>query len=104
MKTAELIEMIRRSDCVVCPVMKKCETNEAGCILYRIAADRLEELEAKLAATEREKQAIFRLGQMDMRQSAAEALADRADGLYGLVAATMIDAAEFVRQLGVMDE
>lgn len=47
----------------------------------------------------REQQAVFRLGQMDMREAAAQMLLDLADGTQGLVCATLVDAAERVRNL-----
>lgn len=51
--------------------------------------------------TSAEKQAIFRLGQMDMRDSMAEMLRDLADGTYGVVCATLLDAAERVRKMEI---
>ena len=48
-------------------------------------------------------QAIFRLGQMDMQQNIAAMLADLADGTQGEVCATLIDAAERVRKLEVLE-
>lgn len=48
------------------------------------------------------KQAIYRLGQMDMQASIADMLADLADGTQGVVCATLIDAAERVRKLEVL--
>ena len=49
-----------------------------------------------------EKQAIFRLGQMDMQKAAVDMLLDQANGTHGVVCATLIDAAEWVRQLEVL--
>ena len=48
-----------------------------------------------------EKQAVFRLGQMDMRENIAAMLTDLADGTHGEVCSTLIDAAERVRQLEI---
>ena len=45
------------------------------------------------------KQAIFRLGQMDMQASIADMLTDLADGTQGVVCSTLIDAAQRVRDL-----
>jgi hypothetical protein len=47
--------------------------------------------------------AIYRLGQMDMRQAAADLLLDLADGTQGDVCTTLIDAAQRVRDLKVCD-
>lgn len=43
--------------------------------------------------------AVFRLGQMDMRESIADMLTDLADGTQGVVCSTLIDAAQRVRGL-----
>ena len=52
----------------------------------------------------REQQAAFRLGQMDMREAAAQMLLDLADGTQGLVCATLVDAAERVRNLQLCEK
>ena len=49
------------------------------------------------------KRATFRLGQMDMRDAAVRMLRDLADGTQGLVAATLIDAADRAGKLEIMD-
>lgn len=49
-------------------------------------------------------QAAFRLGQMDMREAAEQILLDLADGTQGLVCATLIDAAERVRNLQLCEK
>lgn len=51
-----------------------------------------------------EKQAIYRLGQMDMQASIADMLTDLADGTQGEVCATLIDAAQRVRDLQVCEK
>lgn len=48
-----------------------------------------------------EKQAIFRLGQMDMQQSIADMLTAGVDGVSGLIRSTLLDAADRVRQMEV---
>lgn len=48
-------------------------------------------------------EAAFRLGQMDMRE-AAQMLQDLADGTQGLVCATLIDAAQRVRNLQLCEK
>lgn len=52
-----------------------------------------------LAAIAGDKTAVFRLGQMDMREAAAQMLLDLSDGTQGVVCATLIDAAQRVRDL-----
>lgn len=49
----------------------------------------------------KEMQAVFRLGQMDMREAAAQMIEDLADGTQGIVCSTLIDAAQRVRKLEV---
>ena len=49
----------------------------------------------------KEMQAIFLLGQMDMREAAAQMIEDLADGTQGIVCSTLIDAAQRVRNLEV---
>lgn len=49
------------------------------------------------------KLAIYRLGQMDMQASIADMLEDLADGTQGDVCATLIDAAQRVRNLQPCD-
>ena len=51
----------------------------------------------------KEQQAIFRLGQMDMREAAAAMLLDLAGGTQGVVCSTLIDAAQRVRQMQLCD-
>lgn len=51
-----------------------------------------------------ESQAAFRLGQMDMREAAAQMLLDLADGTQGLVCATLVDAAARVRNLQLCEK
>lgn len=50
------------------------------------------------------KQAIYRLGQMDMQASIADMLEDLADGTQGEVCTTLIDAAERIRSLAVCEK
>lgn len=49
------------------------------------------------------KQAIYRLGQMDMQASIADMLEDLADGTQGDICTTLIDAAQRVRDLKLCD-
>lgn len=51
--------------------------------------------------TSAERQAIFRLGQMDMRESIVAMLTDLADGTHGAICSTLVDAAERVRQMEI---
>lgn len=94
MEAVLLIELLRASDCSGCPFQKECEESERGCLLSLKAADMLE-----MAAAER--QAVFALGQMDMRNAAQLALHDAAKKHNGLVAATYRQAAVIVGDLEI---
>ena len=52
----------------------------------------------------RRDRATYRLGQMDMREAAAQMLEDLADGTQGTICSTLIDAAQRVRQLNLCEE
>lgn len=56
-----------------------------------------------LGIASEQKQAIYRLGQMDMREAAAQMLLDLSDGTQGVVCSTLIDAAQRVRDLKLCD-
>ena len=49
-----------------------------------------------------EKQAAFRLGQMDMRMSAADALRKQAEFTKGICHSTMLTDADIIESLGVI--
>ena len=51
--------------------------------------------------TAAETQAIFRLGQMDMQQSVVDMLTADADGVSGIVHATLLDAIDHVLEMVV---
>ena len=52
----------------------------------------------------RRDRATYRLGQMDLREAAAQMLEDLADGTQGTICSTLIDAAQRVRQLQLCEE
>jgi hypothetical protein len=105
METKELVQLLRDDKCYNCPLEKTCNVQyDAVCMLIPMAADRIEELERQLDAERAEKQAVFRLGQLDMQAAAVDALRDAADGTYGLVTSSLIEAGEIVRKIRVMDE
>lgn len=91
----ELCRALRRGSvdahrCFGCGYEHNCSIH--GCHIMKAAADALEN-------AAKEKQACFRLGQMDMRESIADMLLALADGTQGVVCSTLIDAAERVRKL-----
>lgn len=112
MSTEELIKLLRIDSCDQCQYIAECTAKKKGCLLNFKAADMLE-----FAASER--QAVFALGQMDMRLAAQNALGDAASTLnkfdgclipkdaltsrtkdvLGVIAATYRQAAEIVGEL-----
>lgn len=52
--------------------------------------------------TSAERQAIFRLGQMDMKASIAAALRKAADGTHGNICATLLAAAQLAEEMEVL--
>ena len=50
-----------------------------------------------------EKQAIYRLGQMDMRESAAAKLRSAAVNVYGIARATLESAADLIDEMETLD-
>lgn len=66
---------------------------------YLMQSPVAEPFEKLLGMARAQQQAIFRLGQMDMRESIADMLLALADGTQGVVCSTLIDAAERVRKL-----
>lgn len=112
MELQKMIEMLRIDSCDRCSYIKECTAKKKGCLLNFKAADMLE-----FAAAER--QAVFALGQMDMRSAAQNALMDAAltlsnlDGrliakdaltsrtkdVLGVIAATYEQAAEIIGEL-----
>ena len=67
-----------------------CPSDSAGC-------------KKLLAAVYSDKTATFRLGQMDMQQSAADMLVDLANSTNGISHSTLLDAAQMVRSLSVCE-
>lgn len=85
--------------CLGCTYERNCSIH--GCQLMKQAADQLEDLQKQVALTNAVKQAVFRLGQMDMQASIADALLSMADGTRGVICSTLIDAAELVRKMEI---
>ena len=80
--------------CLGCGREHNCSTH--GCRIIRLA-------EEKLRALEREKQGCFRLGQMDMRESAAAKLRNAAANVYGITRATLESAADLIEGLETLN-
>ena len=92
METKELANALRihstyfppSPGCLDCGYEHNC--NSRGCNVMRLAADELERLQRIAmdpdAVSSAEKQACFRLGQMDIQQSVLLLLQNLADGLF----------------------
>lgn len=65
-------------------------------------AQEVERLKAKLKAAEAEKRACFRLGQMDMRQAAVDALMEMASKQSGATRSTLLIGANMLQELEIM--
>ena len=93
MKTSKIIDELKtlkcdKSDCksiCVRPCMAESTIIDA-------AIDRLESLE-------KEREACFRLGQMDMQESVVDMLKKAADNTFGIARSTLRDAAKAVAEL-----
>ena len=66
-----------------------------------MAANQLENMQKQVASASAEKQAVFRLGQLDMRESIAVMLQAAADDTYGMTGLVLLIAADMVRALEV---
>lgn len=111
MKTKELVNALRRHsaeyviglNCLGCGYEHSCSTR--GCKILRLAADELERLQNIAmdpdSVSRAEKQAIFRLGQMDAQQSAALMLRNMAECALGISQATLRIAADCVEGMKV---
>lgn len=100
----ELIKALHRGAvdkhrCLGCEFEENCGIH--GCQVMKRAADLLERQWGKNILTVVEQQAIFRLGQMDMQQSAVQMLRDLADSTTGMARTNLRAAAECVEKLHV---
>lgn len=85
--------------CLGCEFEDNCGIH--GCQVMKKAADLLEKQRGQAILTVAEQQAIFRLGQMDMQQSAVLMLRDLAEGLLDSGRAMMLVAADCVESMDV---
>ena len=89
--------------CLGCEFEADCSIH--GCQVMKKAAVRLEQLQRILedlnTAASAERQAIFRLGQMDMRQSAVQMLRDTADATVYPSRSVLLIASDMVAGLHV---
>ena len=94
MKTSELINKLKNMDCRKCILSDGCPgfCKAQECRIIDAAIDRLESLE-------KEREACFRLGQMDMRETVTVMLRNAADNTFGISRSTLRSAAEMVTEL-----
>lgn len=89
--------------CFGCGYEHNCSIH--GCRIMKLAADELERLQNIAldpdSVSRAEKQAVFRLGQMDMQQSVAAMLEDAAHEAKGLIRSTLLGASDAVKALEV---
>ena len=104
----ELIKALHRGAvdkhrCLGCEFENNCGIH--GCQVMKKAAAELERLRTILAdpnaMTSAERQSIFRLGQMDMQQSAVQMLRDLANSTTGMFCTDLQVAAEYIEKLHV---
>ena len=89
METKKLLLILKTLDCTACPCAAECIATPTGCYVVGQAVKKIE-------ALEHEKEACFRLGQMDMRESAAAKLRNAAANVYGIARATLESAADLI--------
>lgn len=102
----KLVRLLRNPHCEICPSQADCESYEGIGCLHKEAAAALEYLQQELVnlnkSSSEEKQACFRLGQMDMRESAAAALRKASEGTHGQICATLLATAQLAEEMEVL--
>lgn len=100
MGTREIVKALRAAApdnhrCLGCEYENKCSIH--GCRLMKLAADRLEQLAA--GGSSSEQQAIFRLGQMHMKELVLAKLAEPTKWTTGALRDTLLAAIDWVQDL-----
>jgi len=89
--------------CLGCEFEDDCSIH--GCQVMNKAAAELERIQAIAVdpgpVSRAEKQALFRLGQMDMQQSVVLMLRKRADGILGLARSMLLLAVDCIESMDV---
>ena len=93
MKTTEIIHALQNLDCDACMHDPTCSHGNM-CLIVQEACE-------KLALLEKEKEACFRLGQMDMQASIVAMLEAAAANTNGVVHGTLLSAAALIRDMVV---
>ena len=76
-----------------------CLSADASAALRELTSNALQLMDPERSV----KQSIFRLGQMDMRESAAAKLRDAAANVYGIARATLESAADMIDEMETME-
>lgn len=94
MKTSEIVNKLKKLDCRKCEHAAECGgfCKAQECRIIDAAIDRIESLE-------KEREACFRLGQMDMRETIISVLRDAAGNTFGIARSTLRSAADAVAEL-----
>lgn len=94
MKTSAIVNQLKDLDCRKCERATECGgfCKAQECQIINAAIDRLESLE-------KEREACFRLGQMDMRETIVSVLRDAAGNTFGIAHSTLRSAADAVAEL-----
>lgn len=87
--------------CLGCGYEHNCSIH--GCQIMKEAANQLEDLHKQVVQAKAMNQSIFRLGQMDMKESVIKMLRDAADVLPAdsIVGAALLAAADLVKDMEV---
>ena len=93
MKTNEIIRALQNIDCDACEHDPTCSHGNM-CVIVQEACERL-------ALLEKEKEACFRLGQMDMQASVVSMLETAAAKTNGVVHGTLLSAAALIKDMVV---
>ena len=100
--TSGSIDLVKRAAMVMPHLFEGTGFNPLNADVSNIVAITRTDHDILHQADSARQQAIFRLGQMDMQQSIADMLTAKADSIFGVVRATLLDAAEQVRRMEVL--
>ena len=87
--------------CLGCEYENKCSIH--GCQLMKLAAAAIEDLNRQVVTggTTAQNQAIFRLGQMDMKESSVAMLQEPAEFTFGITRGALLAAVDLIKDLEV---
>lgn len=107
MRTKEIVKALRAAApdnhrCLGCEYENKCSIH--GCQLMKLAAAAIENLNRQVVTggTTAQNQAIFRLGQMDMKESIVAMLQEPAEFTSGITRAALLAAVDLIKGMEVL--